>query len=432
MDRQETIDQLYIKKVETLMSLASYGYFENIVYMYQNQDTFLEKEELIKLFRRYLELLELTETSNKEAEEKLLEKTAKRRHKYKEKATKALKKSYNLDFEVDKEALTVKSNGMYDDQNIDSFSEDANKDYLTALIDEELKDIKNYDKFTLSNTIALLEITDRKLFEDVIKTNILVLPEELIQNFLDNILVKANGILKPAKEKEFTNPPLTKFDFYSTLFNCQSQLIILLTFFDQLKDTFDTDILEKDNFYALKKILIEDDIYLLDQIVDINEQKLNDAIDDNEDVNEQISLFKNDPFEDVNESMHKYVDFLEEVLFEDLHFFIQSVENYAYGMKISDEIVSTFNELDVMPYDKNATFNNFFNSYYKLSDKLSFGEKLIFNKSVFGLTVSQLIFIGYLKSDITVNIDKLSDSIKKCYATLTLDEIKLLSAYICE
>ncbi len=430
MQNNEQLESIYVQKTQNITHLAMHGLFENIVYLYENKSEFDDKKEIDKLIKRYSELLKLTDNHTNEELDKLIHKCTIDRKSYKAKALEGLHGSYNLDFQTDALELQDKPQYILDESDIDSIDATIEKDYLLTLVEESYKDQTNFDTFTLSSLIALTAIVNKDFYEETLKENIKIIDSNLTETFLNNLKIKSNAILKPYKLKEFANAPLTVFDFYSSLFTAQNQMIVILTFFDEIAKSLDEDILLKDNFFALKKVIVENDDVFLEKIVDRNDELLEQLITENDAINSEI--FKQNKTDEAFKSnfLHRYVDFLEEVMFEDLHYFMQSIENATMGINVQEEVLTTLDNLQQPTTSFDNAFQDFFNFIYKNEKKLTFSQKLIFYKSITSLIFTELRFLNVLNNDKIVNVEDLLKTIKSSFKTLSNDETKLVSAYL--
>ncbi len=430
MENNEQLDGIYIEKTQNITHLAMHGLFENIVYLYENKSEFDDKKEITKLIDRYTEVLKLIDIHTNDELDNLIHKCALDRKIYKQKALDGLHGSYNLDFQTDALELFDKPSDILDESNIEFVSDEIAKDYLLSMVEEAYKDQTTFDAFTLSSLIALTATINKDFYEKTIKENISIIDNELIETFLNNLKIKSNAILKPYKLKEFANAPLTVFDFYSCLFSAQNQLIVILTFFDEVIKVLDEDILLKDNFFALKKVLVDNDDVFLEKIVDRNDEMLEKLIEENDKINSEI--FKQNKTNKNLKSnlLNRYVDLLEEIMFDDLHYFIQSIENAKMGINVQTELITTLDNLQEPTMSFDDAFSDYFKFIYKNEKKLTFSQKLIFHKSITSLIFTELRFLNVLNTDKIVNVDELIHIIKSCFSALNTEEIKLISAYL--
>ncbi len=425
-----TLENIYVNKIRNIVGIAIHGLFENLVYLFENKYSFDDRHEIDKLIERYLEVLELSDESTNEQLDELILKCVVDRKEYKLRALNGLYGTYNLDFLTDTDELLEKSEGVFDDVNVDTFDDTVSKDYLLSVIEEELKKIESYDNFTLNSLIALNATFDKHSFEHNIKDYLSKIPVELSQTFVDNLKIRINALTNTYKEKEFKNAPLTVFDFYSSLFLAQNQMIVCLTFFEEIKTLFTENLLVKDNFFTLKKVLLENDETFLEKIVERNEENLDILIEENDSINAEIKEIDTKESADSQSNyLHKYVDFLEEILFEDIHYFMQSVENATMGINVSNEILTTLDNVSPLTAEANEIYNDFIDFLYKAQKKLTFQGKLIFNKTAVSIIASQLMYLGYLNLD-GLNFNKIVGNITGGYKTLSLDEAKILTAYL--
>lgn len=426
---QEHLENIYLTKIKNIVSIAIHGLFENIVYIYENKDTFDDINEFDTIIKKYVTLLNYTATATNEELDELILLCVQDRAIYKQKALDGLHGSYNLDYNTDIFELVEKSKGLLDETHLIEQNDIITKDYLLSLVNEKIGLIDAFDNYTLSSICALSAIIENNTFEKILSDNISKIPDELIQTFLNNSKIKAKSITKTYKLKEFKNAPLTVFDYYSCLFSIQNQMIVCLTFFEEIRTLFNDNIIIKDNFFTFKKVLVDNDVAFLESIVEKNEVLLDDLIEANDEINLKIETLSETSDNLKSNYLHKYVDFLEELLFEDIHYFMQSVDNATMGINIGEEVLTTLDNLEEPINDTNSTFNSYYKFIYKNANKLDFSNKLIYYKALTSLIFSQLTYIGYL-NQVTINTDELLDSIKNSYDKLTLNEVKLLTAFL--
>ncbi len=428
---KEQLEAIYINKIRNLVGVSIHGLFENLVYLFENKDEYDDKKEFDNIIKKYLKLLDFsTKSTDKELDELIL-KCVLDRKTYKEKALQGLYGSYNLDFNADSFELVEKANDIFDEKNMQGFSDDVSKDYLISLIDEELDNFEDFDNFTLAKMSALTALSNQEIFEKIVIDNIKNIPENLIETFLNNSKIKIHAITKTFKQKEFKNAPLTTFDFYSSLFTIQNQMIVCLTFFDEIRKKFADNLIEKDSFFTLKKVLIDNDEAFLENIVEKNEFTLDELIEENDAINYEIKRLSQTNEAIESNYLHKYVDFLEEVLFDDLHYFMQSIENATMGVNVSSEVLATIDNLAEPTMSVDECFKDYFKFIYKNEKKLTYEYKLIFYKTILSLIFSQLIYIKRLDK-ITLPTEKVVESVKELCSKASLEEVKLLTAYILE
>ncbi len=430
MQNNEQVESIYINKIQNIVGIALHGLFENIVYLYENKSSFDDKKEIDNLIKRYVQILEYTDESTSEELDDLIYHCVLDRTKYKEKALVGLHGSYNLDFQTDALELLDKANGIFDESNIETFDDNVSKDYLYSLIEQNFEDINDFDVFSLSKLLSVTAITDNHYFVKAMTKNIKVLPSNLIETFLNNLKIKSHAIVKTYKAKEFTNAPLTQFDFYFALFTAQNQMIVFLTFFEEVKKLFSDDLLTKDNFFALKKVVLENDDVFLENISAKNDDMLDSLIDENDSINASIKEHHNNKQTTETNPLHQYVDFLEEVLFEDIHYFMQSTENATMGINVKEQILTTLDNLSQPSMTDNESFNDFFHFLSTNEKKLTFSQKLIFYKAVSSLIFSQIKFLGELKGGIIIDTKELVKATKNSYKAFDLEETKQLTAFI--
>ncbi len=432
MQNNEQAESIYISKIQNIVGIALHGLFENIVYLYENKSSFDDKKEIQNLINRYVQILEYTDESSSEDLDELIYKCVLDRRRYKEKALIGLHGSYNLDFQTDDYELLEKASGVFDESNIESFDDNVAKDYLYSLIEQSFDDIDNFDVFSLSKLISVTAITDNNFFAKAMTNNIKVIPSNLIETFLNNIKIKSHAILKTYKQKEFTNAPLTQFDYYFALFTAQNQMIVFLTFFEEVKKLFSEDLLIKDNFFALKKVIVDNDEFFLENISEKNDARLDELIDENDSINEEIANLNNVNVNSESNYLHKYVDFLQEVLFEDIHYFMQSTKNATMGINVKEQILTTLDNLSQPSMTDEDAFSDFFHFLSSNEKKLTFSQKLIFYKAVSALIFSQIKFLGELSGGIIIDTDELVSAMKNSYKVFDLEETKQLTAFILE
>ncbi len=428
MQNTEQLEEIYVNKIKNLVDISMHGLFDNIVYLYENKQEFDDKHEIDNLINFYSDFLKLTDEYTDEDLDNLMYKCTQVRKNYKTKALNGLYGSYNLDFQTDSIELLNKPNYIFDQSDIDNLDDEMVKDYLLSLVDESFKSNSDFDTFTASKLVAITALIDNDFYKNTIKESLTDIDDNLLETFLNNFKIKSNAILKEYKLKEFKNAPLTVFDLYSVLYSSQNQMIVFLTFFEEVKKAFDEDLLLKDNFFALKKVLLENDDVFLEKLVDRNYEKLDFSIEQNDSINQHIyELNKKDEAFKSN-FLHKYVDFLEEILFDDLHYFMQSTEHSTMGINIKDEILTTLDNLTQPSMSKDDVFADFFKYLSKNTKTLTLEQKLTFYKAITSQIYTQLKFLNIEKD--SINFDMLISSINQNLSKQTLEDTKIISAYI--